>query len=139
MTWNKRVPFNPRTGDLLDYVDSYTERSISIEWKNNFEFDAELEYLGHMCCRSSVQMVLFTAHTGTKSLGVNMFLTDFDDLIRTIGFNGEGGQSAVGRFTFRKRDRSFGCVIVKEQPQKVRIDKSSQNLTVDISRFNGLG
>lgn len=93
MTWNKRVPFNPRTGDLLDYVDSYTERSIGVEWKNNFEFDAELEYVGYSRGRSSAQM-LFQAHTGTKYFGVNMFLTDFDDLIGTIGFNGEGG--AVG-------------------------------------------
>jgi len=95
-------------------VDEYNERInngryITVDeviWKPNFEFEDKLKYLCYSRGRSSAKIHFQSEATNKK---YEMFLTDFDDLMKGQGFN---KNIVEGTFTFCKRGANYGIKLV---------------------------
>ena len=68
----------------------------------NFEFTDTLKYNGYHRGRSSAKIGFLRLSCSTS---VEMFLTDFDDMMESVGLN---GQCIRGKFTFVKRGLNYG-------------------------------
>ena len=77
-----------------------------IVWKPNYEFEDKLKYLCYSRGRSSAKIHFQSEITNRK---YEMFLTDFDDLMKGKGFN---KNIIEGTFTFCKRGANYGIKCV---------------------------
>jgi hypothetical protein len=124
MKWDRKVPFTSTDksrkggvpgGSLLEYADSYVERFYGIEWRDNCVFEATLVYTGYERGRSAARLLFDVCEAGVDGRRrVHMFMTDFDQAVRERGFTTLDGRGMVGRWTYCKRGRNFGCKMAKE-------------------------
>lgn len=93
-----QIPFDEQ-GDLVTYPNRCAE------WRDNYEFEDTLEYEGYSRGRSSVT-IIFTGSTGVK---YEMFVSDFDEVIRTKGLD---GKIVTAKWTFVKKGQNYGLKLV---------------------------
>ena len=95
---------------INEYTNKFTTgRYITVDeviWKPNFEFKDRLKYLCYSRGRSSAKIHFKSEITNKK---YEMFLTDFDDLMKGQGFN---KNIVEGTFTFCKRGANYGIKLV---------------------------
>ena len=97
-----------RVNEFDDRFNS--ERYITVDeviWKPNFEFEDKFKYLNYSRGRSSAKIHFKSEITGKE---YEMFLTDFDDLMNSQGFN---KNVVEGTFTFCKRGANYGIKLVR--------------------------
>ncbi len=93
--------------EYFNYLNS--GRYIEVDeviWKPNYEFEDKLKYLCYSRGRSSAKIHFQSEVTNKKN---EMFLTDFDDLMKGQGFN---KNIVEGTFTFCKRGANYGIKLV---------------------------
>jgi hypothetical protein len=91
---NYQIPFNVK-GDLMSY-----EYHGAI-MKDNFEFSDTLTYNGYGRGRSAASLYF----TDAKGITYSMFLSDFDDLMKTKKLIGD---QVSGKWTFVKKGSNYG-------------------------------
>lgn len=100
MTWDKRVPFNIK-GDLLGYPHG---RWDEIHWRENYEFNDTLSFVGFERGRSAAHAIF----EDSDGHFMQMFLTNLEDLILA----GKKPTKTKGWWTFVKKGRNFGVKMV---------------------------
>jgi hypothetical protein len=90
---NYQIPF--KNGNLQSYPYNPDE------WRDNYEFEETLEYVTYYRGRSSATI----AFKDSQGHTYEMFLTDFDDVMKRKGFN---GKFVTGKWTFVKRGQNYG-------------------------------
>jgi hypothetical protein len=73
--------------------------------KDNFVFCDTLSFIGYSRGRSSAKIDWISASTGAE---YGMFLTDFEELVKKVGFNALDGRGVEAEFTFCKRGQNYG-------------------------------
>lgn len=109
------VPFSP-TGILFKWTDGNYGidwngyRIKEVQWRENFEFEAELHLLGAARGRSAVT---FGFTNSARDATYPMFLVDFVQLL----INGEidHGKTEKKKWTFSKRGENYGIKLVVEE------------------------
>lgn len=103
---NYKIPFDGK-GNLLNYVstDTYYDydlgQHVSVDWKDNYVFNDELEYESYSHGRSSVQIYFISKLSKRK---FNMSLNDFDLILKAKAFI---DNTVKGTFTFAKRGANY--------------------------------
>lgn len=93
-----KIPFNVRTGELLDYpIHNGTE------WRDNYEFEAKMKVVGWGRGRSSITFTL----VDENDVKYPTFASTFYEMIPHMS-NGE----ISGTFTFCKRGQNYGLKLV---------------------------
>lgn len=100
-----KIPFNKKTGNMLDYTWVATGEEVGdVTWKENYEFEATMEFTHFSRGRSSVK-----AHfNGPKGRDYEMFLSDFEKLLKDGLFE----KYITGTFTFVKRGANYGIKMI---------------------------
>jgi len=108
MSWDKKIPFEKSTGNMLNYVDTYLTVRDSIIWKSNYVFNAELKIVDYYKGRSAVNIILKDTTFGIQ---YHMFISDFINMVknRTI----KSGK-IQGCWTFRKQGQNFGVYLLDD-------------------------
>jgi len=103
MGWDRKVPIDPRTGDLLHYAEGFGSRDAI--WMDVYEFDATLEFQGWERGRSAVYAWMKDVGTGRR---FPLSLHELTPFMKTIS-NGQ----IIGRWTFRKIGQNFFLIPVR--------------------------
>lgn len=113
MAWDKKIPFDPTTGELMYYPrDTWTvEGRKPPDWRDNSEFEDTLKFVGFERGRSAANAAFLRAD-GTRC---TMFLTDLEAVMPQL-FAG----CLQGTFTWCKRGQNFGIRMLAPKP--VRYD-----------------
>lgn len=65
MAWDRKVPFNKETGDMLNYVESWDRNHDNIEWCDaDTCFSARLRFADYHRGRSAASFLLEDIETG---------------------------------------------------------------------------
>lgn len=108
-----QIPFHPKQGGVLHYAGDFyhwtkdaegKDIRLGPEWKMNYEFDAELEYVTYYRGRSAAYFHFRDTSTGAEH---SMFMTDFEE---TIPHMVRG--RIRGTWTFIKRGQNYGIRMV---------------------------
>ena len=109
MAWNRLAPWDPKTGNLIDYTThgqvevGYTDERRIIDWRPaDVPFEATLLFTGFERGRSAARATFQIKETGGKVL---MFLKDIEDMLtsgRTVQ------QKMSGLWIVVKRGSDFG-------------------------------
>lgn len=91
--------FNDRVKDGR-YVQRHVYRLV-----DNYSFRDTLSFIGYSRGRSSAKIDWISATTGAE---YGMFLTDFEELVKKVGFNALDGRGVNAEFTFCKRGQNYG-------------------------------
>lgn len=94
-----QIPFD-KEGNQQSYP------SMGSIMKDNFTFDETMTYRGYGRGRSSAT-ILFEDSKGKR---YSMFLSDFDELMRTKGLD---GKSVKSTWTFCKKGMNYGLALAK--------------------------
>lgn len=105
-----QIPFNKQTGEMLHYVDFWTEQIAQIEVKDNYMFEDSLLYMNYKGGRSSMTMILESISTGRKYY---MFWKYFDKCIRRP--NNSPGPIFHGKWTFIKTGKNYSVKPYEEE------------------------
>ena len=97
-----KIPFS--NGNLISWSGRYVQSLPGFQWKDNFIFDDELEYVGFSKGRSSVQMNLKST---TDGCCYNMSMADFSWCIM---HNLLIDRKIKYRFTFAKKGTHYMLV-----------------------------
>lgn len=124
MSYNGKIPFDPRDQQLISYVDNYMKsygiptshnvdgkwvhETIPVDWQENIEFYDILRYTGFERGRSSISFI-FEDSDGNK---VPMFAKDFSDMVLKCSI--VGGE-VKGKWTYVKRGANYGISYVTEE------------------------
>lgn len=73
--------------------------------KDNFVFRDTLSFYGYSRGRSSAKIEWISTSTGAE---YGMFLVDFEELVKKVGFNALDGRGIHAEYTFCKRGQNFG-------------------------------
>ena len=92
-----------RDGELMPYCGV---RDTGVEWKENFVFHDDLRYDGYYRGCSAAGFQFVSEENGKR---YNMFLTDFDNAMKTRRFFKD---HLIGEFTFVKRGQNYGIKIL---------------------------
>lgn len=95
-----QIPFD-EDGEMMSYPDSYKK----ITWKDNFEFEATLEYAGYERGRSSTILIFRDIKTDKE---YSMFMSDFDHVVPYL----KDGFLYNKRFTFTKKGQNYGLKMI---------------------------
>ena len=96
-----QVPFDPKTGELMSYPESWRNPV----WKDNFEWEDELEYETFGRGQSAVHIYMKSTRDGKHHV---MFMTDFSDIVKELAAG-----KITGVFTHQKRGANYGVRIVR--------------------------
>lgn len=96
---NYQIPFDEK-GNMLSY--DYGAH----DYKDPYEFTDTLTYVGYGRGRSAAHFYF----KDSKNKTYNMFISDFDDLIKTGKFS---SGTITATFTFVKKGQNFGIQLVK--------------------------
>ena len=90
-----QIPFDSK-GNMLTYVGGW-EQPV---WKDNYEWEDNLEYETFGRGRSAVHIYFKSLITGKKYI---MFMTDFHDIVKDMVTG-----RISGTFTYQKRGANYG-------------------------------
>lgn len=99
--WDRKIPFDPKTGRMLTYVGLAAERN-GVVWKDVYEFTATMRYVRYGRGRSSVTVTMADISTDAEyeiSLASYMALTPWINV----------GVTGNIRWTFAKRGQNYLC------------------------------
>jgi hypothetical protein len=99
------IPFDKRTGEFMEYA--WSDRPDYYEWKENYEWEDILEYIGYSRGCSSVKLHMVSELNGKKYA---MFISDFDDILKKHGFSVFGEKHT---YTFCKKGANYGIKFVR--------------------------
>lgn len=102
MSWDKKIPFDGVTGDMMNYP-FHTRKCV---WVDCHVFKATLKFRHGIRGRSAVRFVWEDDESG---ITYPMFMTDMVELLKNTTIrNGE----ITGTWTFCKRGSNFGILRV---------------------------
>ena len=94
-----QIPFDSN-GDMLTYAGHGMMHGTTVTWKDNFQWDDNLEYESYGKGMSAIHIYFRSLVSGKK---YTMFMTDFHDIIKDMVTG-----RLSGTFTFQKRGMNFG-------------------------------
>jgi hypothetical protein len=102
-----KIPFNSLTNQMLSYPEPWQHMQEIIVWKDNIEWDDELQYETYSRGRSAINFIFKSNITGTQYL---MFVSDFDNV---VPFMIQG--KLKGRFICHKQGCNYGMKLVNNK------------------------
>ena len=99
MAWDRKVPFD--TDGNQEHYPSLYRTSM---WRDNYEFDTEMEFVTFRRGRSAAYGIFMNLKTGTT---VTVFMKELEHIMRHISHG-----RVRGRWTFVKRGQNYGCKLI---------------------------
>lgn len=111
MTWNRKIPFDKKTGNPMHYVADYQNKQGGVEWRDNYEFDATFHTIRESRGRSSVVVLMKDDIGKVYEVSLSDFMSLVPNMVRGTVF---------ARWSFAKRGQNFFCA-----PIEVYVEKSA--------------